>query len=86
MCDTSGPNTGSIISLNAIGKQDTYLIENDQTKSFFKNKSKRHSNFTKFHKSTIVNKPSDASANWPFNQNVSVTLNPRNMGDLLSNM
>ena len=34
MCDTSGPNTGSIISLNAIGKQDTYLIENDQTKSF----------------------------------------------------
>ena len=47
---------------------------------------KRHSNFTKFHKSTVVNKPSNASSNWPFNQNVSVTLNPRNMGDLLSNM
>lgn len=40
MCDTSGPNTGSIISLNAIGKQDTYLIENDQTKSFLKIKVK----------------------------------------------
>ena len=87
MCDTSGPNTGSIISLNAIGKQDTYLIENDQNKSFFTNTSKRrHSNFTKFHKSTVVNKPSNASSNWPFNENVSVTLNPKNMGDLLSNM
>ena len=27
MCDTSGPNTGSILSLNAIGKQDTYLLK-----------------------------------------------------------
>ena len=87
MCDAvSGPNTGAIISLNAIGKQDTYLIENDTEKSFFKYNLKQHSNFTKFHKSTKVIKPGDASPSWPFNKTIKVTLNPRNMGDLLSNM
>ena len=87
MCDSvSGPSTGAAISLNAIGKQDTYLIENDTEKSFFKYKLKQHSNFTKFHKSTKVIKPGDASPSWPFNRVVKVTLNPRNMGDLLSNM
>ena len=35
MCDTSGPNTGAILSLNAIGKQDTYLLDNEPKKSFF---------------------------------------------------
>ena len=87
MCDAvSGPNTGAIISLNAIGKQDTYIIENDTEKSFFKYNLKQHSNFTKFHKSTKVIKPGDASPSWPFNKTIKVTLNPRNMGDLLSNM
>ncbi len=87
MCDAvSGPNTGAIISLNAIGKQDTYLIENDTEKSFFKYNLKQHSNFTKFHKSTKVIKPGDDSPSWPFNKTIKVTLNPRNMGDLLSNM
>jgi len=87
MCDAvSGPNTGAIISLNAIGKQDTYLIENDTEKSFFKYNLKQHSNFTKFHKSTKVIKPGDVSPSWPFNKTIKVTLNPRNMGDLLSNM
>ena len=55
MCDTSrpntsGPDTGAIISINAIGKQDTYLIENETKKSLFNYEPKRHSNFTKFHK------------------------------------
>ena len=44
MCDTSGPNTGAIISLNAIGKQDTYLLEDDPDHSFFKYNVKKHSN------------------------------------------
>ena len=49
MCDSvSGPNTGAAISLNAIGKQDTYLIENDTEKSFFKYKLKQHSDFKDF--------------------------------------
>jgi hypothetical protein len=87
MCDAvSGPNTGAIISLNAIGKQDTYLIENVTEKSFFQYNLIQHSNFTKFHKSTKVIKPGDASPSWPFNKTIKVTLNPRNMGDLLSNM
>jgi hypothetical protein len=84
--DISGPNAGAIISLNAIGKQDTYLIENEPKKSFFNYDPKRHSNFTKFHKSTIINKPGNASTNWPFGESITVTLDPRNMGDLLSNM
>jgi len=46
MCDTSGPNTGSIVSLNAIGKQDTYLLEDDPIHSFFKYEPKKHANFT----------------------------------------
>ena len=86
MCDTSGPNTGSIISLNAIGKQDTYLLEDDPIHSFFKYEPKKHANFTKFHKSLNVNKPSSSSISWPFGETIKVTYNPRNMGDLLANM
>ena len=26
LCDAKGPNTGAIISLNALGKQDRYLL------------------------------------------------------------
>ena len=86
MCDTSGPNTGSILSLNAIGKQDTYLLEDDPIHSFFKYEPKQHANFTKFHKSLNVNKPSSSSTSWPFGETIKVTYNPRNMGDLLANM
>jgi hypothetical protein len=86
MCDTSGPNTGSIISLNAIGKQDTYLLEDDPIHSFFKYEPKKHANFTKFHKSLNVNKPSSSSTSWPFGETIKVMYNPRNMGDLLANM
>ncbi len=86
MCDTSGPNTGSILSLNAIGKQDTYLLEDDPIHSFFKYEPKKHANFTKFHKSLNVNKPSSSSTSWPFGETIKVMYNPRNMGDLLANM
>ena len=86
MCDTSGPDTGSIVSLNAIGKQDTYLLEDDPIHSFFKYERKQHANFTKFHKSLNVNKPSNSSTSWPFGETIKVTYNPRNMGDLLANM
>ena len=86
MCDISGPDTGSIVSLNAIGKQDTYLLEDDPIHSFFKYERKQHANFTKFHKSLNVNKPSNSSTSWPFGETIKVTYNPRNMGDLLANM
>jgi len=83
MCDRSGPNTGAALCLSAIGEQDTYLLGAD---SLFNYKQKRHSDFRKFHRSFNVNKPSSASSGWPFGQTVKVTFNPRNMGDLLSNM
>ena len=86
MCDTSGPDTGAILSLNAIGKQDTYLLEDDPIHSLFKYEPKQHSNFTKFHKNFSVNKPGTSSSTWPFGDTVKITLNPRNMGDLLANM
>jgi hypothetical protein len=86
MCDVSGPDTGSIVSLNAIGKQDTYLIDKDPYKSFFKYDLKQHSNFRKFHRNTRVSRPDDDNSSWPFNKSIKVKFKPRNMGDLLSNM
>jgi hypothetical protein len=80
----TGPDTAAVIALNAIGQQDTYLTRSDPEHSFFKYEAKQHANFTKFHRSTQVTNPFGPT--WPFGQTVKVTLNPRNMGDLLSNM
>jgi|TARA_R110002111_G_scaffold218433_3_gene280640 hypothetical protein len=81
-----GPDQAAVLSLNAIGQQDTYLLRNDPEHSFFKYDTNRHSNFTKFHKNVTISKPATASTTWPFGETVKVTLNPQNMGDLLSNM
>lgn len=75
------------ISLKAIGKQDTFLLSKDPDESFFNNTTDRnHSDFRKYHRSKIVVKPGNADASWPFNKTLKVEFNPRNMGDLLSNM
>ena len=75
------------ISLKAIGKQDTHLLSDDPEESFFNYKNNRvHSNFRKYHRSRLVIKPGNALPGWPFNQIIKVEFNPRNMGDLLSNM
>jgi len=75
------------ISLKAIGKQDTYLLSDDPEESFFNYATnKKHSEFRKYHRSRNVVKPGNATPNWPFNQTLKVEYNPRNMGDLLSNM
>jgi hypothetical protein len=81
-----GPNEGAVLTLNSIGQQDTYLINNNSEHSLFKYEIKRHTDFRKFHKSITVSKPSTASDSWPFGESVKVKLNPQNMGDLLSNM
>ena len=81
-----GPDQAAVLSLNAIGQQDTYLLRNDPEHSFFKYDTNRHSNFTKFHKNVTISKPATSSTTWPFGETVRVTLNPQNMGDLLSNM
>jgi len=73
------------ISLKAIGKQDTYLLSNDPEESFFKDRSERHSEFRKYHRTrTITN--TGSVPNWPFGQTIKVEFKPQNMGDLLSNM
>lgn len=78
-------SSGAGVSLNAIGKQESYIYSDNVDESIFNYDLKRHSNFTKFHRTTIVNK-SPTSPTWPFNERIKVTFNPRNMGDLLSNM
>jgi hypothetical protein len=74
------------ISLKAIGKQDTYLLSKDPDESFFNYTTKRHSEFRKYHRNRSVIKPSADITGWPFNQTIKVEFNPRNMGDLLSNI
>ena len=54
--DVQGPDPGATLSLNAIGKQDTYLLNEDPIYSPFKYSYDRHSNFTKFHRSTTISK------------------------------
>ena len=74
------------ISLSAIGKQDTYLLSKDPEESFFNyTPDKRHSDFRKYHRSRNVVNPGNVPK-WPFGQTIKVQFNPRNMGDLLSNM
>ena len=85
MCDVSGASTGAILSLNALGKQDTYLLSEKTDDSLFKYEEKRHSNFSRFHRTTTVYNPG-GKLTWPFNERIKVTLNPQNAGDLLSNM
>ena len=75
----------SQISLKAIGKQDTHLLSKDPEDSFFNYKTKRHSDFRKYHRSRSVSNDRDIPG-WPFGQTLKVQFNPNNMGDLLSNM
>ncbi len=73
------------ISLKAIGKQDLHLLSKDPEESFFNYKTERHSEFRKYHRvRNIIN--NGAITGWPFAQTIKVPFNPRNMGDLLSNM
>ena len=76
--------SAAVMSLYAVGKQDTYFDGKD---SFFEFNKLRHSNFTKFQRSTKILKPTTTtSTQWPFNETIQVVLNPQQMGDLLCNM
>ena len=76
--------SAAVMSLHAVGKQDTYFDGKD---SFFKFNQLRHSNFTKFQRSTKIKKPTTTtSTQWPFNETIQVVMNPQQMGDLLCNM
>jgi hypothetical protein len=75
--------TGAMLSLDAIGLQDTFLTSNTGN-SFFQFQSTRHTQFTQYSASVQTN--SDKSTNWPFNQVLQVLLRPKEMGDILQNM
>jgi len=74
------------ICLKAIGMQDTHLLSKDPEESFFNYRDdKVHSTFIKYHRSRNVVNPGGID-NWPFGQTIKLEFDPRNMGDLLSNM
>jgi hypothetical protein len=75
--------TGAVLSLDAIGLQDTFLTSNTGN-SFFQFKSTRHTQFTKYSASIQLN--SDGSINWPFNQVLNILLRPKEMGDILQHV
>jgi len=76
--------TGSVLSLDAIGKQDTFLTSNNNQDSFFKYENIRHSDFAMFERVTTVQ--NNGSDFWPFGQSVTVTYKPTQMSDLLANI
>jgi hypothetical protein len=78
--------TGSLLSLDAVGKQDTYLTSNTSCDSAFNYQNVRHSNFSVTNRVYTVSNPGDGSPNWPFDKEIIVTMKPQGMGDLLSNM
>jgi len=75
----------SNISLQAIGKQDTYLLSDKDEELPFLPKDKMHSEFIKYHRIRNVTNPNKTTG-WPFGSKIKVEFKPQNMGDLLSNM
>jgi hypothetical protein len=75
--------TGAMLSLDAIGLQDTFLTSNTGN-SFFQFTGTKHTQFTQYSASVQLN--NEGSANWPFNQVIQVLLRPKEMGDILQNM
>lgn len=88
MCDGSGTATGAILSLDAIGLQDTYTLSDDPVESFFNFTTHRHSNFSLYNRITKIDRPASegSGTRWPFGQTVIINMKPQSMGDLLSNM
>ena len=74
--------TGSVLSLNAMGRQESYLLGSFQ--NFYK-RTLRHTNFSKCQFVQKVD-ATPGVADWPFGQTVLVTLKPQQMGDLMTNM
>ena len=60
----------AVLSLHAIGQQDTYLTEDDPKYSLFTYDPTQHANFTKFHRNTQVSNPGTTTT-WPFGETIS---------------
>lgn len=76
---------GAKICLNAIGMQDEDLLSKKPEDGMFFYESQRHSNFSKYHRSTKVKSPGSKDS-WPFGETIKVEFRPQDRGDLLSNM
>jgi hypothetical protein len=75
---------GSVTSLDAIGRQEDFLLGNA---SFFEYAQKRHTNFSSYQTSVLVQKPPGVK-NWPFGRTIVIDdqIKPQQMGDLLRNI
>jgi len=92
MCDTvtdadtrGKAGTGSVLSLDAIGRQEIFLLGKDSLFMTESDEKRRHTNFSMYQTFTKVTNPGGV-VNWPFGQTILVTLKPQQMGDLLKNM
>lgn len=74
--------TGAVLSLDAIGKQDDYLLGKE---SFFKYRPREHTNFSSYYNRYEVLKPGDDTG-WPFTKKIAFKLNPKTSGDLIAGM
>lgn len=83
--------TGSVLSLDAMGRQEAFLLGKD---SHFRFDPKRHTNFTSYQSSIRIFRPtsqggnSETILNWPFGQTIVIDdqIKPQTMGDLLKNI
>lgn len=75
--------TGAVLSLSAIGKQDTYLL--GKHKKFTPPSIKQHTNFATIYRSHILKNPIDQSNSWPFDREVRFKINPKTSSDILAN-
>ena len=73
------------IALNAIGMQDTHLLSTKSKDSLFNPSHKHNSEFRKYHRTHTVDNL-QKNEWWPFGHTVKVDFNPKNMGDLLTNI
>ena len=76
---------GAILSLDAVGKHDTYLDSPDPRDSLFHYKlPERHAKFAHYHKVTTISRPRGDATSWPFSATVTTILNPQELGDYLT--
>lgn len=77
--------TGAVLTLSAIGKQDTYLndLTGNPKNSLWNYKPTQHSNFTLYYRN--IPKSNPGQPNWPFGQTVNFEIDPKSSGDALAN-
>ena len=81
---SAGDGTGAVLCLYAKGKQDTFLDGKEGT--YWKTRTLQHTNFTRFQKAYHYNKNVSTSASWPFGNRIRFQIDPKESGDILSNM